>query len=331
MHPLSKRSLLRTPALALSTFFFFFFASSVASAQAPSPTPAAAATPVRLELMLTGGKGRPAPVLRREDVRVLVDGVERPVVLFEKEETPVSYGLVVDNSGSLVTQFKEVVAAAKAAVARGADGDEAFVVRFVASDVIRLLQEMTSDKSALDAALGEMFIEGGQTALLDALHVAGDYLLKNAKPTGASRRRLALLLITDGEERNSYYKTETVLKLLKGGGVRVYCVGLTGQLERERGFTMPDKRTRARDLLTKIAKETGGGVVFAESPGEIEAAVAEAVGNMRTRYVVAYEPQAQAPGKGRGKVEVKLVGAPAKEKLKVVVAPVVNAPGGGSK
>jgi VWFA-related protein len=329
---LSKHTPRLPSALALSLFFIVTL-SARALAQAPSPPPptAADATAVRLELMLTGGNGRPAAGLKREDVRVFVDGVERPVVHFEKDEVPVSYGLVVDNSASLKSQFGEVIAASKAAVAKVTDEDEAFVVRFVAADTIRLLQNMTSDKAALGAALDAMFIEGGQTALLDALYLAGDYLQKNARPAGAGGRRLTLLLITDGEERNSFYKTEAVLKLLKGGGVQVNCIGLTGELDRERGFTTPDKRTRARDLLTKIAKETGGRVFFAEKPGELEEAVAEAVENMRTRYVVAYEPPAQAAGKGRGKVEVKLVGAPAKERLKAVVVSPVKTPGGGSK
>lgn len=320
----TTHALPRTFALTLAFISGVVALNVNASAQSPTarPSPAAAQTPVRLELTLEGGTGRPSPVLRREDVRVFVDGVERPVVLFEKHELPVSYGLVVDNSGSLETQLGLVASAAQLAVEGNRRGDRTFVVRFVDHENIRILQEMTDDKVALKGALGSMKAEGGATALLDALYLSGDYLLKNMPAAGSMSRTRALLLVSDGEDRNSYYNVEQVLKLLKGAGVRVFCVGLTGALDKEKGPLRVDKRGAARNLLSKLAAETGGRAFFADGAGELKEAVAEAVGSMRTRYVVAYEPHARAAGKGRGKVEVKLVGALAKEKLKaVVVAP----------
>ena len=296
-------------------------AAAVASAQeqAPAVQPAAA-PPVRINVMLTGGKGRAAPELKREDLRVYVDNIERPVVSFEKEVLPVSYGLVVDNSGSLRSQANAVVAAAKYLVEQNGPSDEAFVVRFVSSDNIQILQTLTADKAALAGALDSMRIQGGQTALLDALYLAGDYLIKNANRSGAPKRRLALLLVSDGEDRLSSHKAEEVLRLLKDGGVQVFCVGLTGELEENRGFISKGKRQNAKDLLAKIASETGGRVFYVEKDGELEAAVSDVAGNLRTRYVVGYTPP-EPGGKGQGKVEVKLVGAPGKEKLKAQLVP----------
>lgn len=287
----------------------------VLSAQEPSPAAQTATTaPARVEIRLTGGKGRATPELGREDVRVYVDGVERPVVSFEKEVQPVSYGLVVDNSGSLHSQIEAVVAAAKYLVERNRPGDEAFVVRFVSSDNIRTMQTMTADKSALGEALDRMFIDKGQTAMLDALYLAGDYLSKNASD---GKRRRALLLVSDGDDRNSFYKVEQVLKLLKEGGVQVFCVGLTGALDREQGFITASKRERAKNLLMKLATETGGRVFYAEKGAELEEVVLAIAESMRARYILGYEPP--AAGKGPGKVEVKVVGEPGKEKLKVQV------------
>ena len=165
----------------------------------------------RVEVTLTGGKGRVVPDVKREDLRVYVDGVERPVVSFEKEVQPVSYGLVVDNSGSLRSQIGAVVTAAKYLVERNRPGDEAFVVRFVSTDNIRTVQAMTADSSALGEALDRMFIEKGQTAMLDALYLAGDYLSKNAARAADGKSRRALLLVSDGEDRASFYKVEQVL------------------------------------------------------------------------------------------------------------------------
>lgn len=272
----------------------------------------------RVEVTLTGGKGRVTPELTKEDVRVYVDGVERPVVSFEKEVLPVSYGLVVDNSGSLRSQIAAVVTAAKYLVERNRPGDETFVVRFVSSDNIRTVQAMTADKSALGEALDRMFVEKGQTAMLDALYLAGDYLVKNAARAADGKSRRALLLVSDGEDRASFYKVEQVLKLLKEGGVQVFCVGLTGALDKEQGFIMASKRQRAKDLLMKLATETGGRAFYAEKGAELEEAVLSIAEHMRARYVLGYEPP--AAGNGKGNVEVKVVGAPGKEKLKAVVS-----------
>jgi VWFA-related protein len=268
--------------------------------------------------MLTGGKGRAAPELTRADVRVLVDGVERPVVSFEKEAHAVSYGLMVDNSGSLRSQIERVTPAAMSLVAQNGPGDETFVLRFVASDTIRILQPFTADKAAIGKALESMYIEGGHTALLDALYVAGEYLLKNASRADAPQRQLALVLVSDGEDRESEHKLEQVLKLLKDGGVRVFCVGLTRDLEDMQGFVNTSRRQKAKDLLAKIAEETGGRVFYAEGSGELEGAVADVGRSLRTSYVIGYTPP--EPGaKGGGKVEVKVVGAPGKEKVKAQI------------
>ncbi|HEX7313841.1 MAG TPA: VWA domain-containing protein [Pyrinomonadaceae bacterium] len=293
------------------------FATANVRAQEQATQTAAAPT-ARVEVLLTGGRGRAAPEPTREDVRVYVDGVERPVVSFEKEARPVSYGLVVDNSGSLRSQANAVVSAAKHMVRQNGAEDETFVVRFVSSDNIQLLQTLTADVAALDKAFDTMRIQGGQTALLDALFLAGDYLVKNAKRDGAPPRRLALVLVSDGEDRQSWHKLEEVLKLLKGGGVQVFCVGLTGALEDQRGFVSKGKRETAKDLLAKLSTETGGRVFYVEKDGQLEEAVGAVVWNLRTRYVIGYTPP--EPGaRGRGKVEVKLVGALSKEKLKAEI------------
>lgn len=293
--------------------------SAVVHAQAQAPAAQTVTLPpARIEMTLTGGKGRAAPELKREDVRVYVDGVERPIVSFEKEARPVSYGLVVDNSGSLRSQIARVASAAKFLVTQHGPDDEAFALRFVSSDNIRLIQTLTADKGALNRALDSMFIERGQTAMLDALYLAGDYLTKNANRADAPKRRLVLILVSDGEDRQSFHKTEQVFKLLKGGGVQVFCVGLTGALEEERGFMSNSKRGRAKDLLSKLAEETGGRVFYVEKDGQLEAAVGDVAGSIRTRYVVGYAPP-EPGGKGPGKVEVKLVGAAGKEKLKAQI------------
>ncbi|HEV2764497.1 MAG TPA: hypothetical protein VGV38_16070, partial [Pyrinomonadaceae bacterium] len=90
---------------------------------APSPTPAT----VRLGFVVTDEKGKPVAGLRQEDFRVSEDGAPQTVTNFSAERAPLSYALVVDNSGSLRSQMPLVIEAAASLVESNRPGDEAAV------------------------------------------------------------------------------------------------------------------------------------------------------------------------------------------------------------
>jgi Ca-activated chloride channel family protein len=289
----------------------------------PQPAPEAQATPVpqtlKMRLLAYTDKGRTAVELKREDVHVYVDGTERPVTYFAREENPVSYGLAVDNSGSLHTQINAVIAAADYIAMNNGPSDETFVVRFVSSDEIKIMQDFTNDKSVISAALHDMFIEGGQTALLDAVYLSGQHVTQKSRADAGAVRRHALVLVTDGEDRASYYKTDQVMKVLRAGGVQVFAIGLTSALDRMGGLVAQSKRDRSISLLEKLTSETGGRVFFAEKVGELKEAVEEIVKDLHAEYVVGYE--APPPDNRKHKVEVKAFGANGTDKLKTVIRP----------
>jgi len=299
-------------AAACALLLFGLFQSS--AAQAPSAQPAPPAQPaqpaqpaaVRLDAVVTEEGGRFVEGLRTEDLRLYVNGVEQRVSGVEPVSLPVTYGLVVDNSGSLRTQFGAVLITARSFVEENRPGDETFVVRFVHRDAVAILQGVTADRAALIEALGRMRVEGGQTALVDALHVSAEHLLKE-RPADAGRRR-ALVLLSDGEDRASLRKLEDLLRLLRGTGVRLFCVGFVADLDRGEGFIRKSKRDKATDLLKRLAAETGGLALFPETVPELRAAFGELVRHIRTQYVVTFVP---APGfrpQDIRKIELKVSG-----------------------
>jgi Mg-chelatase subunit ChlD len=161
-----------------------------------------------------------------------------------KPETgSVSYGLVIDNSGSIRTLLDRVITVVSEVVESNQSGDEAFLLTFVDTPKIVLRQEFTSNKTELHDAAQNMFVEGGQTAILDAVKVAADYLGKNARSDGGRSR--ALILVTDGEDRESGSKIDDVLRMLKENNIRVYVIAVAdGKI-----FTK---------LIDRLTKETGG-------------------------------------------------------------------------
>jgi Ca-activated chloride channel family protein len=136
---------------------------------------------------------------------------------------------------------------------------------------------------------------------------------------GVARRR-ALVLITDGGDRASFYKAEQVLKLLRERDVQVFAIGLTAELGK-RNSSPKDDRKKSMRLLERLTSETGGRVFYAEKVGELREAISEIEKVLHTQYVVGYEPAAPAAGVNAPRPEVRAYAAGGAESLAVVLRP----------
>ena len=193
---------------------------------------------------------------------------DKNVGKLKNETVPVSisYGIVVDNSDSYRMLLDGVVEAVKNIVNDNKADDETFLVRFVDTDKIYLSQDFTPDKNLIQDAADEMYIEGGKTAILDAIYFSAKYLSANAE----SNRRRALVLITDGDDRQSKVKLEEVLKFLKGEQIQVFSIGLSD----EKVYTK---------LLDKLAKETNGRFFTPKNRAEIQTVIKELTAIIRAQ------------------------------------------------
>ena len=191
------------------------------------------------------------------------DAVPKPV-----EKAPVSYGLVVDNSGSFRLLLDRVIAVVSDVVEENGADDEAFLLTFVNSSKIFVRQEFTDSRSELQDAAENMFIEGGQTAILDAMMTAADYLQKNARSDDGRKR--ALVLITDGEDRESEATIDDVLKRLKEHNIRVIVIAMSA----EKVFAK---------IPGRLTKETGGVMLSPKTKVELTAAAKEVSAAMRAK------------------------------------------------
>ena len=182
-------------------------------------------------------------------------------------KVPVSYGLVVDNSGSFRTLLDRVISVVSEVIEENQPEDEAFLVTFVDTPKIVLRQEFTNRKSELHDAAQNMFIEGGQTALIDAVQSSATYLAENARSDGD--RRKALVVVTDGEDRDSRTSIEAVIKLLKERNIRVYVIALAeGKVSGK--------------ILERLTKESGGAMVSPKKIAELRQAAGTISAAMRS-------------------------------------------------
>jgi Ca-activated chloride channel family protein len=245
---------------------------------------------VTLSVRVIDRNNRPINNLNQNDFHVYEDGVPQPLQDFSREEVPISYGLAVDTSQSLRSQIQAVIDAGKTIVNSNKTGDETFLVRFISSEKIETLQDFTASKDLLIDALDNLYVEGGQTAVIDAVYLTAQHVAEYKKGDDSDRRRRALIVITDGEDRASFYSQEKLFASLREADVQIYVIGFVNELERDRGLIRKSVRDKAVNLINKLASETGGRAFFPESLSELPQIANEIVRDMRTQYVITYNP-----------------------------------------
>jgi Ca-activated chloride channel family protein len=289
------------------------FTNGAHAQETSSKTPPNGAPPsmVLLNVRVTDEAGHAVSDVRQEDVRVVEDGVPQTISFFSKEELPLSYGLVIDNSGSMRTQLDKIIEAGEIIVRSNKPDDETFLIRFVSSERIEKVLDFTSSQRALVSALGSFYAEGGQTAIIDAVQLSVEYASKNRKGTDGNRR-LALVLVTDGEDRASRVKQAELAERLHREDIQIFVIGLVNQLEDDRS------RRKATDLLKFLAQETGGRAFFPKSSSELRGIAEEITRDLRTQYLIGYIPASGKASNAYHKVQVTVAESHGKEKRAAV-------------
>jgi len=219
--------------------------------------------------------------LKKEDFRMYEDGIGQTINLFSQEDVPVSLGIVLDTSGSMRNKIDNVNRAALAFIKASNPEDEVFLIGF--NDQVELLEDYTSDLEEISDALDNIIVSGG-TALYDAVHLAVEKAQKGIKP------KKAIVLITDGEDRDSYYKLEEMVAKVQESDVQVYSVGFLSPVPDKGLFgrwskSVPEK---AHDALQLISEDTGAKAFFPQKVAEIGQIVSEVAYELRNQYSIGY-------------------------------------------
>ena len=245
---------------------------------------------VQLHVRVIDRNNKPINNVGQNEFHVFEDGVSQAIESFTREEVPISYGLAVDTSGSLRSQLQSVVDAGKTIINSNKTGDETFLVRFISSDKIETVQDFTANKELLMDGLDSFYVEGGQTAIIDAVYLSAEHVSEYRKGDEGDRRRRALIVITDGEDRNSFYKQEQLFARLREEDVQIFVIGFVNELDKEQGLIRKSPREKAVNLINKLASETGGRAFFPDSVADLPQIANEIIRDLRTQYVISYNP-----------------------------------------
>jgi Ca-activated chloride channel family protein len=283
-----------------------------------SPNQIANDPAVKLSLIVTDRSNHSVDDVSRDEVQVLEDKVPQTLSLFSKDERPVNYVVAIDRSGSFKDVLSPALDAVRSIINGKKDQDEIQLISFVSSDKIETVHEFTSDKSKLIDSLKQLKIAMGQSAVNDAIYIAVK-TAANYKPGDSVRR--AVVLVSDGEERNSYYSSDALVELLRTTDVQVFIIGIVNQLDSERGLIRKSPRQSAEELLNRVASESGGRVFMLENRSDLSRAATEINHDLRSQYIIGYQPTTNDSKKNFRKVEVRIIPSAGREKLKAIARP----------
>jgi Ca-activated chloride channel family protein len=273
---------------------------------------------IKLNVSVMDRNKRPVTDLTADRFTVFEDDVLQKVTSLQPKSGPLKFDLLIDRSGSMRSEFSNVVGAAQLLVDNMQSDDECQIIPFVSSDNITLSQGFTSNKMLLRRALSQLFVEGGASAVIDALYVATKTLADQSTQVDPSTRR-AIVVISDGEDSKSFYKRDQLLKVVEDLGVPIFFVQLGARDDY-------DKAEKAKKLVERIALISGGAAYSVDKKFDYSQAVAAIDLELRPQYVVTYTSTNSAlNGKAR-KIRVEVNGAAGNESFSVVVRPTVTVP-----
>jgi Ca-activated chloride channel homolog len=266
--------------------------------------------------------------LKKEDVRILEDGQPQEIFAFTRQtDLPLSIAILIDTSQSQARTLPDEKEAAKTFVQSVVrpDKDEVSVLSFTGETTLE--QDLTGNIARLQRAIDRVqFVPAAgtlngvligtpptsgrnqqiaaSTALWDSIWVTSDEVLKNAP----EKTRRVIILLTDGYDTSSNKKFEQAVDQAVRNEVTIYTIGIGDYYYG--GVN--------EGALKKVSERTGGRAFFPEGEAELRQAFAQIQKEMRSQYLVAYEPSNPRRDGSFRKIEIQLTNPElAKQKIKL--------------
>lgn len=246
---------------------------------------------VLVPVTVTDNRGAVVPNLNRSDFTLTEDKQHQEIISFSHETAPVSVGIVVDLSGSMVNKIANVRIAVETLLDNLEPEDEAFLVTFADRPELRLpfMSDPTTIRSSLSFAKPQ-----GSTALFDAVALAVHQM------RSAQNRRRVLFLISDGGDNHSRLTERELRRLLDEEDVQIHAIGIHDHM------ASPEE-ARGPWVLEDLASITGGQHHMVENIGELPVLAARMSLALHDRYLLGYKPTPSGLSGTFRRIDVRLV------------------------
>jgi VWFA-related protein len=255
---------------------------------------------VRVDAQVLQGK-RALENLTRDDFQIFDEDQPQPIVYFGRDSEPLWIVLLLDVSGSMHRRLDEMAAAARQALRTLGPADRVSVIFFGRLTHVALDFTSSTDDAAPIIGQGRANKQvGSGTNINPSVVEAAHYIRAKA---GNQRGRRAIVILTDNEGLNYQANDEQTLSTLFDADTVLNAIVTPNAKPPDPGkkgaYANPD--FTPSDVF-KLARETGGEVLKAESTGD---AFREMMLRIRLRYSLHYRaPQGQAGSLRRVRVEL---------------------------
>ncbi len=267
--------------------------------------------------------------LKQSDIRLIEDGQPQEIISFSRQvDLPLSLAILIDTSASQERTLPEEKAAAISfleSVIRPAK-DEVSIVSFTGETTLE--QGMTNNMNRLRRSIERVefvppsgYVGGGvivgtppisgknqaaqgSTAIWDAIWVTSAEVLGPAP----EKTRRAIILLSDGINTYGQKKLDEAVQAAQKSEAIIYSVGI--------GDNFLDGVDEGS--LRKISERTGGRAFFPRDEAELRQAFRQIQEEMRSQYLISYEPGNQKRDGSYRKINVELAN-PEMQKQKIKV------------
>jgi Ca-activated chloride channel family protein len=304
------KRLRRVFAQALSSFLCFtllllavntsIVARQTASLAGQTTSPRPSADSITLAVTVTDNKGNYIGGLDKNAFTIYDNKAAQETSFFAAQDEPISVGVLVDLSDSMVNlggvQLKTIGSALLRFARLGKEANEYFLVGF--ADRPRILIDWTSGGRAFEEKLSKLRTadrEGTNTALYDACYLG----IEKLKNSTYSKR--VLLLISDGVDTESRHSFKEVREALRNSDVMFYSVGLFGgvpvlagtrNMPILNGVVMPRSadalRADGQSIMSQLSSLSGGVASFPDNK-KIGAALDAIAIELRHQYLLGFK------------------------------------------
>jgi VWFA-related protein len=250
---------------------------------------------VNVDVLVTTKDGQFIPGLKKENFRVLEDGVQQNLTNFTVSEAPITAVLLVEFASTNYSFMVEALNASYAFANALKKNDWVAVISYDMKP--HMLTDFTQDKQAVYGALNQLRMPGfAETNLFDALY---DTLDRVDQIPG----RKYVILVTTGVDTFSKLNLDQITKKIKtthdvtifpisvGFAVRNYCE--THQCGYTHGMGIPVGEMdylQGDNEMNTFARLTGGRAYFPRFQAELPEIFHSVIGDIRNQYNLAYHP-----------------------------------------